>query len=201
MSYTIIYGFDTNGNAYEEASVSNSWQGAMAIWNYFEETYLPPYIPEFIKHMPWYHPGMTYEDVCAKMSYKPNRVSGAFDGKENPMQEVWDLWQNPDIPTDERIVLMTTFDHVLVKREDLPRVINAFNTFKGKTANIEAQAMILETLYENDNCIAVGWNQTSINAKSWGTYYPGDDECTPYNCLNGADHWYLFDDLDNNEIA
>ena len=46
MSYTEIYAFNQEGNAYMAGMVRNSWRGAMAVWNIMEERHLPPYVPE-----------------------------------------------------------------------------------------------------------------------------------------------------------
>ena len=52
-------------------------------------------------------------------------------------------------------------------------------------------------MLSSDNCIAVGWNQTSVNGDTWknyGGYDEEKDECIPYNCLTMNKHWYLFDE-------
>ena len=59
MSYTEIFAFNKEGNAYMAGMARNSWRGAMMIWNIMEERHLPPYIPEYVKLCNWYHPGMT----------------------------------------------------------------------------------------------------------------------------------------------
>ena len=47
MSYTEIYGFDKKGDAYYYNSVKNAWRGGMAIWQYLEKKYLPPYYSKY----------------------------------------------------------------------------------------------------------------------------------------------------------
>ena len=196
MSQTEIYGFDQSGNAYFKAGIKNSWRGAMAIWSFLEEKYLPPYIPDYIKATNWYYDGIGFDEVVENLGYKPTRVTSPL-GKDNPLQEIWDLADSEELSLDEKIVLYTTFDSMLVKKEDLPRVIEAFNKFEGITS-LKEQASVLTEMLEDENCIAVGWNQTSVNAKTWDNY--ADDEKTDdgvsYNCLTQDEHFWLFDELD-----
>lgn len=182
MSYTEIFGFDPEGNAHFEAEVKNAFRGGMAVWRIMELRHLPPLPPKY---------GME----CHRYSMPPL-------GKDNPMKEVWDLADNLDIPVDQRIVLFTTFDNCLVKKQDLPRVIAAMRAFEGEDhrgeTNLGEQADILEQIAADPEVIAVGWNQTSVNADTWsnrGGYDDVKDEPIPYNCLTGDTHYWLFDEL------
>ena len=199
MSYTEIYGFDREGNAYSQAEVKNSWRGAMAIWGILEEKYLPPYIPEYIKCANWYYPGISYDEVVRRNGFKPTRLSPSF-GKDNPTQEIWDLADNEKVSMTDKIVLLTTFDKVLVRREDLTKVIAAFNAFEGETS-LKEQALILQEMLEDETCIAVGWNQTSVNADTWlsSNYDEELEDYVPYNCLEQNEHYWLFDELTTTE--
>ena len=100
------------------------------------------------------------------------------------MREIWNLVDNSDVPTNERIVLFTTLDKCLVKRENLGKVINAFREFVGETS-LSEQADILQELLSDNDCIAVGWHQNSISCEQW----------FDYNCLKDTGHYWLFDDL------
>lgn len=196
MSQTEIYGFDQSGNAYFKAGIKNSWRGGMAIWSFLEEKYLPPYIPDYVKVTNWYYDGISFDEVVENLGYEPTRVTSPL-GKDNPLQEIWDLADSEELSLNEKIVLYTTFDSVLVKKENMPRVIEAFNKFEGVTS-LKEQAAVLAEMFEDENCIAVGWNQTSVNAKTWDNY--AYDEKTgdgvPYNCLTQDEHFWLFDELD-----
>lgn len=187
MSYTEIYGFDLKGNANFEAEVRNAFRGGMAVWRIMELRHLPPLPPKY---------GME----CHRYSTFP--VGGA----ENPLKEVWALADNLDIPVDQRIVLFTTFDNCLVKKQDLPRVIAALRAFEGEDhkgeTNLGEQADVLEQIAADPEVIAVGWNQTSVNADTWsnaGGYDDVKDEPIPYNCLTGDAHYWLFDELKEND--
>lgn len=185
MSYTEIYMFNKAGTARLYAQIRNAWRGAMAIWCIMEEKHLPPYRPSYIP------PNMTLEEFSAKY-YKPRRTSATDIAA---MQEIWDLVDNPAVPVHERIVLFTTLDKCLVKKQDLLRVIDAFNRFEGETS-LKEQADVLTRLLNDKNCIAVGWNQTSVAANSWSCYRSDEKgNCIPYNCLKQSEHYWLFDEL------
>ena len=60
--------------------------------------------------------------------------------------------------------------------------------FEGNT-NLNEQADVLESLYEEPNCIAVGFHQNSISCEQW----------FDYNCIHDKEHFWLFDDLKESE--
>lgn len=189
MSYTEIYGFDKEGNAYLCAEIKNAFRSAMAIWKILEERYLPKYVPEYAKKI-----GITSAEMCEKiLRFRTTRVNTL--GEENAMKEIWDLYENEKVSVTDRICLGTTFDWVLVKKEDLHYVIEAFREFEGETS-LKEQADILEKLQEEKELIAVGWNQTSVD-DGWnvlGGYDEESDMNLPYNCYIGTNHWWLFDE-------
>ena len=178
MSYTEIYGFDKKGIAYEAGEIQNSWRGGMAVWLILEEKYLPQYKP-------------VHESPIR--CFKPSRCT-TFDN--NVMKEIWDLVNNEKVTRTDRIVLATTFDFCVIRKSELLEVIKAFNDFEGKTS-LKEQAAVLDRLYKDDNCIAVGWNQTSVNGDTWTNYGYDEEleESIPYNLNENNKHWFLFDDL------
>lgn len=186
MSYTEIFGFNKDGNAYLASEIKNAFRGAMSIWQILEQRYLPQYRPSYV---PEYIPDSELETYC---HYKPSRCSAFNDG--NAMKEIWNLADDEKVSITDRICLFTTLDKILVKKEDLEKVINAFEDFEGETS-LKEQAEILEGLLKDDDCIAVGWNQTSVNCDTWEGYsYDEDkDETIPYNCLKQSEHYWLFD--------
>lgn len=182
MSYTEIFSFDLEGNAHFESEVENAFSGGMAVWRIMELRHLPP-LPK-------------------KCGIERHRYSTFSLNGDNPMKEIWELADNVDIPLDQRIVLFTTFDNCLVKKQDLSRVIAAMRTFEGEDhkgeTNLGEQADILEQIANDPDVIAVGWNQTSVNTDTWSNacgYDDIKDEPIPYNCLTGDKHYWLFDEL------
>ena len=198
MSCTEIYGFDREGNAYHEADIRNAWRGAFSIWKILESRHLPPYVPDYLKDTVWYIPTMSADEIKARLGYTPTRLTPCM-GDSHPEEAIWNLQSNESVPMHERIVLGTTFDNVLVRKENLPEVIEAFRKFAGELleneTSIPEQIKVLERMLADDNCIAVGWNQTSVNADTWttkGDYDEENDESIPYNCLTMDQHWWLF---------
>lgn len=95
-----------------------------------------------------------------------------------------------------KVALASTFDNVIIKKENMPKLISAFREFRGETS-IKEQADIIEKMLNDENCIAVGFNQTSVNDDTWtnfGGYDEEKDEEIPYNILTGERHWELFSD-------
>ena len=83
-------------------------------------------------------------------------------------------------------------------------MIEAFRAFEGDgnkgETNLGEQADILQSIYDDPEAIAVGWNQTSVMCENWaniGGYDEEKDEPIPYNCLTGDKHYWLFDELGN----
>ena len=200
MSTTEIYVFGKDGFARYYAETRNAWRGAIAIWSFLEEKYLPPYIPDYVTGCNWFYPSTTPQEVEKRLGYKPTRLSPTFKKGNNPTQEIWDLADDLRLSRHERIVLHTTFDHCLVKKEDIPVVVKAFRTFEGETS-LPEQADILDHIAQEDDVIAVGWNQTSISADNWGCfgdYNQEEGDYLPYNCLHPSERWWhywLFDEL------
>ena len=185
MSYTEIYAFGKDGNAYLFKEINNSWRGAMAIWTVLEEKYLPQYRPSYVP------PSVLDSELKDYCNYKPSRCGAIFDKKA--MQEIWDLVNGDLMTPEERIVLATTFDKVIIARKDVLDTIDAFNKFEGDTS-LKEQAEILQEMYDQGDIIAVGWNQTSVNGDNWEnfSYDEDEEEYTPYNVLTGTEHQFIF---------
>jgi hypothetical protein len=153
----------------------------MAVWNRLDEKYLP--------ELPSDNP------FIGKMEGRNYRSAQMWN--PNALKEVWDLYKNPDVSNTDKIVLGSTFDMVIVKRENLTELITAFREFDGETS-LKEQADEIESLLKTDtDFIAIAWNQTSVNGDTWtnfGGYDDDKDEEISYNILTGTDHWDLFDD-------
>jgi hypothetical protein len=156
MSYTEMFGFNKEGNAYELADIHNAWRGGMAVWNYLYEKYCGGDFPMFGGNR-------GFEELNA-----------AFD----------------KMPEFEQISLLSTYDNALIKRENFKQVIDAFRKFVGETS-LKEQADVIEEALEDDDCIAIGWNQTSVNGSPWTIYDKEKDEYIPYNLNIGDKHWFL----------
>lgn len=168
MSCTELYFVDQAGDVWLHSEYRNSFRGAMLVWTSMSERYLG--------HEPEYDHGLM-----------------------NAMRPVWDLFQNTHVPVEMRIVLGTTFDKVMVKKENFPRLINAFRAFEriiGDGGNLVLQIPALEELYQEGDCVAVCWNQTSVNCGTWSVQECEDQESRPYNINRDEGHWFLFEHLE-----
>jgi len=185
MSYTELFTFNKKGNAESLGEVGNAYRGAMAVWMEVEKRYLPKFIPEWAKRI-----GDVNKDY-----------SRTTDFGGNGIQEIWDLYKNPDVTMVDKIALGSTFDKVVVNKEDFPELIKAFKSFEGKTS-LKEQAELIEGILDDEDVIAIAWNQTSVNADKWsnfGEYDEETEESSPYNVLEMEDHFNLFEDIKNKE--
>lgn len=191
MSSTEIVIFDKEGNARWCKDIDNAWRGAMMVWKLLEDKYLPTFRPSYV---PKFVPDDEIEEF---VGYKPSRTAPLLNEEENlaNMRQIWDLFVNEQVSREDKIVLGTTFDRVLVKREDFQCLIDAFESFEGTTSLSEQSEVIRELLYRAD-VIAVGWNQNSITQNQWlYDTESGDGEWIPYNCIENTRHSWLFEGL------
>jgi hypothetical protein len=188
MSRTTIYVFDDNGNAEEYEDINNSWRGAVAIWNFLEEKYPPQFRP---KYVPEDVPDFLIEEFCR---FKPKRTGSDL----SDMQEIWELVNSSEVETVDKICLATTFDNVVVRTEEIDKIIEAFRAFQGDSS-LREQAGILERIKNEGNFIAVAWNQTSVCESPWVVYDEEEDTCEPYNLYTGNKHCFLFDELEEEQ--
>jgi len=101
MSYTEMYKVDREGNVRHAAEFHNASHGAWLVWKQLCERYLPG------------------KDL----------VMSLIKLDDGGMQEVWDLWKNPAVSLTHRIVMASTFDRVMVRCENLPRLIEAIEEY------------------------------------------------------------------------
>lgn len=175
MSYTELYVFNKNNTCMFLDEIQNSHRGAMAIWLHLEKKYLPP-----------------LSDPYGLIKDYNSRF---FCGKVESLKEFWDLFKDKRLTIDERIVLGSTYDNVLVKKENFSKLIKAFRNFEA-TTSLKEQADLIESIINEPEISAIGWNQTSISDNSWQMYDEEKDEYIPYDLDKCNDHWYLFEELE-----
>lgn len=175
MSTTQLSGL-TRDAAFRIGETQNSWRGAMAIWKLLEKKYLPPYYPEWAVDL-----NGSYTRTLSSETMKP----------------IWDLVNSDKVSFMDKVVLCTTFDWVLVRRENINVVLEAFGNFEGETSLKEQAEIIQAAIQEYPKIVAIGWNQTSVNQDNWLDYYyeEENDERISYNLEKDKKHWFLFDDL------
>lgn len=179
MSYTEIYKFKKDGNAECFTEIKNAFRGAMAIWDILDKKYLPKYIPDWAIAL-----GKTDKEYFRSSDYT---MKG--------LQEIWDLNSKEGVSKTDKICLRSTFDNVIVFKENLPEVLKAFREFDGETSLKEQADAIEEELKNDPELLAIAWNQTSVNGGAWETNELDEDENPlPYNLLKSENHWSMFED-------
>lgn len=183
MSYTEIYGL-TDNDAFCIGETKNAWRGAMKIWMDLERKYLPSLPPH------------AWEISESEKQEYHSRTSMLFD--ESKMKEIWELVNNANMTVNERIVMASTFDNVLVRKENISRLLDAFNEYSNETSLKEQAEIIRLAVEEDEEIIAIGWNQTSVTGDTWHNAggYDEDDNPIGYSMERQSEHWFLFEELD-----
>lgn len=191
MSYTEIFKFKKDGNSELVGETKNAFRSAMFVWRFLEKKYLSPYHPAWARVLP-----------------SPNPDGYTRTSDLDAIREIWDLGESEKLTAEEKIILLSTFDDVIVMREDIPKIISSFRTFD-PLSSLPEQAEIIEDLYNNDpDMIAIAWNQTSVNGQAWkewdtsndeGENEDTDDQLIPYNIFTNTKHWNLFDNEQENQ--
>lgn len=113
------------------------------------------------------------------------------------MQPIWDLHANLKVPEAHRLVMMSTFDTVMVKRENLLRLAEAFDQYAkdfDDPGHIPDEANALRELAEHPDCVAVCWSSADV----WSVKLEdGTDESRAYDVSLDNDHWFLFDEWES----
>lgn len=134
-----------------------------------------------------------------------NKKASEMMSKEGEIQELWDMVRDESVPKSARIVLASTYDNVLVKKENIQILIDAMETFceNFNAGSLPKQIEILRNI-QSENILAVAWNQTSVSYTWYTNRYeecpccgnPIDDDELPYNINIDSKHWYLFEKYD-----
>ncbi len=109
-----------------------------------------------------------------------------FDTKS--MKKVWKLKVEDGLSKDELIVLYSTFDNVLIKRENIKRLLKAMRNFDYETS-LKEQADDIEHYINNNETLAIGFHQNSVSCEKW----------YGYNFLKTKEHWFLFEGINKNK--
>lgn len=176
MSWSEVYSFTKDGYANFYGEVQNANRGCMAVWQILEKKYLPS-LP-----IPSYWGSIGGGNYYSRTYVVDNR---------GLMKQIWNL-ANEDSPLteEERIVLITTFDKVLVKKEMLPSVIHAYENFNGDT-NLKEVAEILKKALNDSEIIAIGFSISLTDGwTNWGNE-ENEEGDRPYNIFKQNDHWFL----------
>ncbi len=172
MSYTTLFKVPESGEIEDYADINNSLRGAFSVWSEMAKVYLG-------------------------MEYLP--MSGNRDER---MQLVWDLSKSERVPLNDRIVMASTFDRVMFKREHLLTTATAMDDFGNRhdPGHLPEQARKLRELAQDESCFAVCWRQTSVTSDMWMEHTGeldenGDMGYRMYDVSKDDNHWFLFDEI------
>lgn len=181
MSYTEIYYFDEKWDWNFLWEIKNSNLSAPLVWKDLEDKYL------------WW-----WKDIYWIWKlFSRNILDIEY------MYEIWNLYKDKRLTRDEKIVLMSTFDNIVIFKKDFNDLINAFKNYKSldkysHNTLSKQWEMIEEFIKNNKNILAIWFNQTSINADNWSNNWWYDEEkedSIPYNILTMDDkHWDFFEE-------
>lgn len=160
MSFTTLYAVRENKNLHPVKDFGNSFAGALLVWLTLAEKYGIPNGSHLLLN-------------------------------EKVRREVWDLASREDVSEADQLTMQTTFDCVLVHKENFKQLVKAMKESAKtlpKHCTILQQAETIETLIDDPDIIAIGWNQTSV-VDTWEDYLHENE----YNLKNADKHWYMFD--------
>lgn len=118
------------------------------------------------------------------------------------MEKLWRLDQDPRISREEKILLISTFDHFLIKKENLPKLIEACEkVYFEDIGHFKDYPEVMKEIMKLEDIIAIAWNQTSVSSGVWDVYEmcPTCEHDTlhrDYNILKDKDHQFLFEYLE-----
>jgi hypothetical protein len=168
MSYIEIFAFNENGDSESIGEVQNAFRGCMAFWLNLEKKYLP---------------SVETKNILMRNEYN----SRLFCFNEEHLDEFWGLVDDERLSSDERLILLSTFDKVIIGKEKVPELIHAYKT-TDCDCNLPQQAEIIERAFQENKYLGVAFNQTSVMEDPWTLYDDEKDESVPYNIFRDKGH-------------
>lgn len=112
-----------------------------------------------------------------------SRLNSSYEAKE-----IWKLWERQDIPMARRVALLCTMEQGIVRKEEMPQLVEYFREFSDKIGVLADVADVIEEMMEDDDVAAVAWNWNDAVDSPWR-----EDEDEPYDCDVGDNHFWVFD--------
>jgi len=118
--------------------VPGAMRGAYLIWHNIERKYLP---------------SLPMEDWMVRSNW--DYYSRFLHNKREELDEFWNLDKDPRLSWQDRILLGTTTDYAVIRKEDLLEVAEAYENCEFASDNMKGQAEVMRRIYnENDKSIA-----------------------------------------------
>ncbi|MCH1975617.1 hypothetical protein MCG01_13555 [Enterococcus hirae] len=102
----------------------------------------------------------------------------------------------------ENVVLGSTFDNVIVLKENIDQLLTSFKKYYSvyPNSNFGQQIEVIEAIKADENIIGVAWCQTSVVDDLWDYGYDEEkDKVIPYNIFKGENHGELFELLEDSK--
>lgn len=149
MSRTELYVVKKNGDVIHHKDFHNSHRGALKCWMTIAKHYLKLKGLGFTKMM--------------------------MDDTE--MNKVWNLANNKSVLWNDRVVLASTFDNIVVKKKNIPKLIESFKDYckRYDGGNFADQIQEFESL-KKKKIHGICWNQTSIGEQVLSNVFKQKDK-------------------------
>ena len=173
MSSTELYYITKKNRVINCMDFRNSWLGAMCVWANLYKAHFAERIKSNTKEL-----GFEADSPITDDDYKA----------------VWGLFKKEDVPEYEKAVLGSTFDNVILEKEQFKRFYDDVLRYciYYQAGTLLAQAQFINTLSKRKTIRGVAWNQTSVNAD---TYY------RIKKLVKSGELWSLYKEIDKNKEA
>lgn len=110
---------------------------------------------------------------------------------------LWAMWNTPAMNHYDKIVLGLTFDGAIIEKQALVECYQAMmQIFCGRGSETFFDiARAIKELADDEDCMGVCFDHTSVAESFWSVPIDGGDDCRPYNVNVDQGHWYLFETL------
>jgi len=116
--------------------------------------------------------------------------------------KLWKLSSDKSVPYFARKVLASTYDQVIIKRENLFDLVESFEKFlevfsssKNIVCHLFNWIEDIREIYKDNFCQGIAFYQMSVGQDPWWVY-DNEDEGRPYNLEKDEGHWFLFDEIE-----
>lgn len=168
--------------------------------------------------------GNSHRGAAMLWDYLGRKYVPGFEGMQNDAHSdrVWALTKDDGVGQHEKDVLLSTFDHVMLKRQHFVRVADAMNrigremtrhsggfgepeTSERDGGHYPAHAEALRRLLDDPGAFAACWDQTSVADDMWNRYDRcktcGQDleDCRSFDLARDSGHWFMLEPATDSE--
>lgn len=122
------------------------------------------------------------------------------DSMFTQFKRTWGAFNKGVYEKYEDVMLGSSFDNCVIKKEDFDKMIAAMNQYlkENPNSNYDEQIKIIETMKNDEEVFGLAWCQTSVANDAWDYDYDEEkEEVIPYNINKSDKHWFLFEELED----